>query len=596
MSTPHLLARRTARLRGGTVAAFVVTFALVFAPVAITISSAFGLLVPSGDPGPKGLSNFRSVLGSESFTRELGYTVLLAAVGVAVAVALGVTLAIVMIRTNTPGVRVGILRWTPTLAFLLPSVLVFLAWQVLYERRVGLFNQFLRWVTSSDARLGPIDLRTLPMLMLAVAVFLVPVVYASVVGAITSISTEGEQAAQTCGARWPTVLRRVTIPSVIPAIGAAALLAFVLGLSTYVVPATIRISGVRTLSIRMREAMDGTGSGYGRASVVALVLVVMCSLALIARQRWVSGTEASLQLRTPAASKYRLEIGWARPIGVIIFVTFTVFGVLLPVAGVVNLSFRRFWNVGFERESFTLDNFRLLTSDYTYADLGAALRNSIVVAIVTATIGVILSIWLARVIVRSGRRGRILELLTFVPAGIPPIMTGLALLIVTLRVFPSMYATPVPVVIALTVTVMPFSVQLILAGLRRVPREVEAAAAVAGAGPWRRFTSVVLPLILPEVSTAWVLTALVSIRDVDAVVMLNTSQYPLVGPVMLDLWTQGEATAASALGLVMLGATIALAFLAFACLFAYRTIARLWVRSALVMPSHRPRMRFAHRG
>ena len=60
-----------------------------------------------------------------------------------------------------------------------------------------------------------------------------------------------------------------------------------------------------------------------------------------------------------------------------------------------------------------------------------------------------------------------------------------------------------------------------LAGLATVPVEMEEAAAIDGAGPWRRFRSVVLPLIQPSVAIATTLTLIQGLRVFDQVVALT---------------------------------------------------------------------------
>ena len=60
-----------------------------------------------------------------------------------------------------------------------------------------------------------------------------------------------------------------------------------------------------------------------------------------------------------------------------------------------------------------------------------------------------------------------------------------------------------------------------LAGLATVPPELEEAAALDGAGPWRRFRSVTLPLIQPALAIATTLTLIQGLRVFDQVVALT---------------------------------------------------------------------------
>jgi glucose/mannose transport system permease protein len=62
---------------------------------------------------------------------------------------------------------------------------------------------------------------------------------------------------------------------------------------------------------------------------------------------------------------------------------------------------------------------------------------------------------------------------------------------------------------------------LFLAGLRSVDDELLKAAAVDGAGPWRTYTSIILPLMRPIFFSAFVVLAHLSIKSFDLVVALT---------------------------------------------------------------------------
>lgn len=67
----------------------------------------------------------------------------------------------------------------------------------------------------------------------------------------------------------------------------------------------------------------------------------------------------------------------------------------------------------------------------------------------------------------------------------------------------------------------PFMALLLLAGLQCIPRELYEAAAVDGAGPVRRFTSITLPMLIPALLVALIFRTLDALRVFDAIFVLT---------------------------------------------------------------------------
>ncbi len=551
---------------------------LILGPAVLTLGTAFGVIsVDGSDAGGASTSNFSAVFGATDFLSSVGTTLVLALLGVLLAVVGGTGLAVMTTKLRIPGTDSRWLKWLPTLSFLLPSVLIFLAWHILYSDRVGLVNIVLRAVPGvGGGDLGPLNITTAPFLVAAMAVFLLPFVFIPVRGALQSSAPELEQAALTCGASWPRVLRTVTLPMVRSAVAAAGLLAFVLGLGAYVVPATIRIPGLSTLSLNIKESLLGLKPLYGQAAVWSLTLLVLCLVGLAIRRRLVGAGRDSLPLRssTPTRGGQRMEIGRWRWVALFLFATYGLFAGLLPLFGVVTLSMRPFWSTNFSQESFNLDNYRNLgqAAPLSYASL----TNATMTAVVGATVGVIIGLWFARRVMRGGAGGAFVEVMTFVPAGIPPVIIGLSFLIFSLRILPASYATLLPPLLAYLVILLPFCVQIPLAALRRIPHELESASSVFGASKAMTTRRIVFPMLVPELLALWTMLMVVMVREVEAAVLLTSPSFPLAGPQMMAIWTD-DAPSAAAFGILLLAVTIGLGLVGLGAVGAYKLNRRLSV-------------------
>ncbi|HVF73460.1 MAG TPA: ABC transporter permease subunit [Acidimicrobiales bacterium] len=140
---------------------------------------------------------------------------------------------------------------------------------------------------------------------------------------------------------------------------------------------------------------------------------------------------------------------------------------------------------------------RVLASSAT-AD---ALRISLLAATAAASLAVVLGVPLAYVIARRG--WRVVRTLAMVPLVLPPVVGGVALLSAFGR--RGLVPTDLPfsfagVVAAELFVALPFVVVTVEAGLRGLDDRYEQVAAELGAGPWRAFRTITLPLALPSIA------------------------------------------------------------------------------------------------
>ncbi len=69
--------------------------------------------------------------------------------------------------------------------------------------------------------------------------------------------------------------------------------------------------------------------------------------------------------------------------------------------------------------------------------------------------------------------------------------------------------------------VLPLVSLIFLAGLQSIPDEVYSASAVDGAGPWRQFRHITLPLLRPSMAIALTVGTLLAIAIFDEIYVLN---------------------------------------------------------------------------
>src|SRR3954468_22844599 len=171
----------------------------------------------------------------------------------------------------------------------------------------------------------------------------------------------------------------------------------------------------------------------------------------------------------------------------------------LPIFIVVLFSFND--NKGrfnFTWQGFTLDHW---ADPFANPDLATALKNSVLIALISTAIATALGTFMALALVRYGFRGRsFVDMLVFLPLATPEVVLGAALLALFLTAaFNTGFIT---IVIAHVMFTVSYVVVTVKARLEGMDRHIEEAAMDLGATEWTTFRKITLPMIAPGIAAA----------------------------------------------------------------------------------------------
>ena len=217
------------------------------------------------------------LLTTQSAMAALGLSLRTSVAATVLVVVLGVPLALVLGRTTLPGLRV--LRTLVLLPLVLPPVVSGLALLATLGRR-GLLGSRLE-------ALGVDIAFSTGAVVLAQAFVSLPFLVLSLEGAVRTAGGRYEQVAATLGARPTTVLRRVSLPLLLPALGSGTALAFARSLGEF--GATLTFAGslqgvTRTLPLEIYLQRE-TDPEAALALSVLLVAVAVVVVLLTHRAR-----------------------------------------------------------------------------------------------------------------------------------------------------------------------------------------------------------------------------------------------------------------------------------------------------------------------
>ena len=179
------------------------------------------------------------------------------------------------------------------------------------------------------------------------------------------------------------------------------------------------------------------------------------------------------------------------------------FLIVLPILWIVLLSFQPSGNIlsnPFSFDQLTLDNYvRAITT----LPLLQMYGNTILIAIVSVTVGTAISFMAAFALTRMifRRPATQSSLRFYLLAGLAVPVYILLFPVYRLDLALGIFGTYAALILPYVAVSIPFNTLLLTGFLREFPGEIEEAAIIDGAGLWRLCTSVVLPLMRPVIAT-----------------------------------------------------------------------------------------------
>ena len=224
------------------------------------------------------------------------------------------------------------------------------------------------------------------------------------------------------------------------------------------------------------------------------------------------------------------------------------------------------------------DLLRRLSSPMAVRALWLTLATTLAATALAAILGTPIAYLLARFPFR-GRH--LVDTLVDLPITIPPVVAGVALLLAFGRrglvgrhldvLGVSVAFTTVAVVMAQLFIASPFFVKSARAGFEAVDGRLEAAARTLGAGPWRTFWTVTVPLARPALVSGLVLAWARALSEFGATMMFAGNFPGRTQTLTLAVMTAIESDIETAVAISVVSLALALA-----ALVAARTVAHRW--------------------
>jgi iron(III) transport system permease protein len=487
----------------------------------------------------------------------------------ALALVTGAFLAYVQVRTDVP--FKGLLFAASLVPLIVPGILYAASWIFLGDPSIGLVNTLF---FEPLFGVSPVNVFSVWGMIWVQGLHLAPVAFLLMVAAFRAMDPSLEESAIMSGASRLTVLKRITVPLMRPALISAALLMFVQSLESFEVPGLLGLqNGIYVFTSRIYFVLRAYPIDYGAAGAYALGLLAIAAAGVLFAG-WLQRNARNYQTVTGKAFRPRpIELGRARPwVGAAVVLYFFL-TVVLPVGVLVYASLLRFYAAP------SMQTIRTMTLD-NYAHVlrmplaSTALKNSLVLGIGAATVVMLLTAVASWVVVRTQLPGRrLLDLLAFTPIVIPGLVLGLALSFVYLRVPLPIYGTLLILLISYCTRYLPYGMRYASSAMAQMSRELEESAMVCGASWLQTFRRVLVPLASSGILAGWVYILVVSFRELSSTILLYSPGTEVLSVLIWEQFENGQFTTLAAIGVCMVSILVTLVFVA------YRLGARVGVQS-----------------
>ena len=505
------------------------------------------------------LENYRTLFGDSFVLEVLENTLVFAVVTTFVSLVIGLPVAWITERTTIHPKE--LIYAMMTTGLLVPPIFIGMGWTFIAHERIGFLNKALIALFGLES--GPINIESLFGMGLIEGLTLAPLAFVLSVQVFRTMNPALEEAAQTSGMTFRRTLWRITLPLAKPAILAAVIYIFVIGLATFDIPAVIGLSANIFVFSTFVFTEAFPPDGLPEYGIPAALGTVMIFVAVALTLWYVQMLRQSQRYQVITGKGYRakqIDPGrWVIACWVFICSYFFI-GLMLPISLVAFEAFLPYVAAPSIKalDLLTLINFQQMNWEYVFRGL----RNTVILMAVVPPIILLLAFCVSWLVVRSRSRARyLLEFGAFLPHTVPRVVMSVGTLLLALFVindFLPIYGTVWILVGVYVIVWLPFGTRALNSSMIQIHKELEEAAYISGLNMVRTIRRVMIPLLRPTLLSVWIWTGLLVYREMTVAVFLVSQDNVTLPAIVWGRWTMGAPNVAAAITVLMMVAFLPL--------------------------------------
>ncbi|SFE93388.1 iron(III) transport system permease protein [Paenibacillus algorifonticola] len=490
------------------------------------------------------LSIYNELLNQPRFWSALWNTFIIVTGSTLLSVVLGMTVAWLMAYTDLKYKK--LLHLIILLCFILPSYVLTLSWSAFMGSQ-GMLAELLKGLGIPGE---PWSMYSYSGIIFVMGIHHFPLVYLFTVDVLRKIPRDLEWASRAGGAGRLKTFRRITFPLAMPGLAAGGLLVFLASLDNFGIPAFLGTpANITVLSTLIYEEIIGFGpAAFARGASLSVILGIVAVIGTMLQWLMLRKSKTSETTMPDYSPRYLLGsrrkwVGgglWA----LLLFIT------AVPLLAMISLSFKRAYGLGLIPSNLTLDNYRYIL--FENAKVWQSIQNSVLLSVVTLIICMVVGSIFAYIRVRKpSALSKAAELAIALPYTLPGIVFALSMILVWMQPLPGVnggiYGTIYILYIAYICRFLILQIRASMTAFMQIDPSMEEAARIAGAGMWRKWKTILLPMLLPGIVSGGLLVFLTALTELTVSALLYSSGSQTIGVTIFSFEQAGNTLYSTAL-------------------------------------------------
>lgn len=494
---------------------------LFFSIFIIIIYPLINLIVKSFD-----INTFLSLFNDKYIYKSVVNTLIIGIGVTFFSILLGGSLAWLVVRTNFRYKK--LIKTFVLIAFMIPSYILSISYIQIFSKN-GYLSRLLKMLFDYDYNLFPYSIMST---IIVLSIHLYPLAFMAISNALEAYSMDYEDAALMCGANRRKVVKSITIPMIIPSILSIGILIFSRSMANFGVPATLCLPIAKNVvTTKIFEYLSHLE--LKNATALSIILIIISACIFLLNSKIINKKKYACSTNKKFKNPQLIKLGkWERVVSSIA-ILFCLCVTGIPLVSIIMTSFLKRWGLKLELHNFTFNNYiTLFTNPYT----NKAFINSLSYGIIGATTAVIISsAVLYMFYINKNKLNKLFMIIVTWPIAFPNIVLAVAATLAFINKPFKLYDTKWIIIITYIALFIPIAVKNMSGIIENVDNSLIKASKMSGANMFGTLKNIVVPLIAPGMSSAWILCFLIALREIPISMLLYSSGTETLGVMLFTL-------------------------------------------------------------